>query len=369
MDGPGTLTLHIIDAVRVRGTCVQAKSDKPVFIRPSELQGQYYLRYIIICSLTMGIYPQRNQTEIAVSSTTPPKTPNSSVIVFRKPAPNITTSNMDSSNTTQDEDIVSRLINEGASLIEARQYEMAMSMLHKALSAQKGGVLRSRQYEQQQHGVQQNKRSRENIVLESHQEGQTRASQRCCSNTTTFDFLNLVPSSRFIYKRPIYVQGTLESDKCQSTQGIKSVAIVFNLALAHHMAGLDERMAKNSGVLLSKSLRLYALAQQLVLKLNQESDQDDTIMVDEEKTPFAELFNVVHLLGASNNIAQVHKLLGRHDVANRHFQKLLSSVVYLIHVKSNKDDVSEATVMRPLMEALFHSASHLVLKKYAADAA
>jgi hypothetical protein len=286
---------------------------------------------------------------------------------------------MNSSNTTTwcDEDFVHRLINAGASLLETRKYEMAIAVLHRALSAQKAGVRRSaagvtaRKPVQHHHCV-QHRRNNENLVRESQYQGVQLNGSQCCSSskTTSFDFWNLVPSTRFVYKQPIYVPpGSVESYNSDGIQGIMSVAIVFNLALAHHLAGLEELVPKDANILLTKSLRLYDLAQQLVLKQNQEYEQDAST-ADQETTSFLELFNIVHLLGASNNIAQVHKQLGHHDVANRQFQQLLSSVVYLIHGKTTRDgDLSEATVLRPLMEALFQSASHLVLKKYAADAA
>jgi hypothetical protein len=133
------------------------------------------------------------------------------------------------------------------------------------------------------------------------------------------------------------------------------------------MQALERVSATGSQILLTKSHRLYSLAQQLIVKRYQEDNEQNTKNEEEKMSDVPELFNIVHLLAAANNLAQVCKHLGRDDVANKHFQQLLSSVLYLLHSKADK--VDEGSNLRPFIEAFFHSTSHLVLKNYAADAA
>jgi hypothetical protein len=117
-----------------------------------------------------------------------------------------------------------------------------------------------------------------------------------------------------------------------------SILIVFNLALAHHLCGLE---TKKVGML-EKAVHFYALSQQMFAQQS--------------------LDNIEFILAVTNNIGQIRKTLGQTEVADELFQRMLTTLLYLNEYNWDTNEFS--------LEGFFRNTTHLVLKKsHAANAA
>jgi tetratricopeptide (TPR) repeat protein len=138
-------------------------------------------------------------------------------------------------------------------------------------------------------------------------------------------------NSGFVHRRSIHVQ----EDKLSKVHSeVFAAAIVFNLALAHHLTG----ESSCNSVLLQKAVKLYEHA----LALAQREDQ-----------------SVLFHLTIINNMGQLYKGLKGNVLAGKFFHQLLSMLMYLLD--RSEDGISS-------YEEFFSSVSHLIFPSCSATA-
>jgi tetratricopeptide (TPR) repeat protein len=144
-------------------------------------------------------------------------------------------------------------------------------------------------------------------------------------------------NSGFVHRRSIHVQ----EDKLSNVHSAEvfAAAIVFNLALAHHLTGENS----NDPVLLQKAVKLYEHALALAQR-SEDSIGDGSV-----------LFHLAIL----NNLGQLYKELKRNVLAGKFFHQLLSMLMYLLD--RSEDDTSS-------YEEFFSNVSHLIFPSCSAAA-
>ncbi len=135
-------------------------------------------------------------------------------------------------------------------------------------------------------------------------------------------------NSGFVHRTSIHVQ---EDTLSNVHSVVIAVAIVFNLALAHHLTGVENSC---NPVLLQTAVKLYERA--LALAQTEDYIGDDSV-----------LFH----LAIMNNLGQLYKGLKRNMLAGKCFHQLLSMLMYLLDC--SEDDT-------PSYERFFSNVSHLI---------
>jgi tetratricopeptide (TPR) repeat protein len=208
---------------------------------------------------------------------------------------------------SQENQTVIALNNQGASLIDAGKTLDAITILNSALLSYKQLIL-----------------SQEASVVLSHCSLDEMMSKNAACVTKGSD-----TNSGFVHRRSIHVQEDKLPRNAHSV--VIAVAIVFNLALAHHLTGIENG---SNPVLLQKAVKLYEHAQ--TLAQTEHSIRDDSV-----------LFH----LAIINNLGQLYKELKRNMLAGKCFHQLLSMLMYLLDC--SEDDASS-------YEEFFSNVSHLI---------
>jgi tetratricopeptide (TPR) repeat protein len=134
-------------------------------------------------------------------------------------------------------------------------------------------------------------------------------------------------NSGFVHRRSMHVQ----EDKLTKVHSeVYAAAIVFNLALAHHLTGENSC----NPLFLQKAVKLYERA--LALAQTEDYIGDDSV-----------LFH----LAIINNLGQVYKELKRNMLAGKCFHQLLSLLMYFLDC--SEDGTSS-------YEEFFSNVSHLI---------
>lgn len=120
-----------------------------------------------------------------------------------------------------------------------------------------------------------------------------------------------------------------------------SYVILYNLGLAHHMRGMEERDGSvKQGIFLQKAVMLYESAHQLLSR---------------------EKFNLslLHDMAIASNLGHIHYILGDADRASLCFQHLLSTMVYVMHCDESNGVAScvMGTFISNVMPFLYRSTS------------
>jgi tetratricopeptide (TPR) repeat protein len=123
-----------------------------------------------------------------------------------------------------------------------------------------------------------------------------------------------------------------------------SIAIIFNLALAHHLSALHGPLNRPMSIL-KKAIALYELAY--------------TVQMQED----AEL-SVEFTMAIVNNLGHIHRLLGDLEKTNQCFRHLLSTILLL---RSYGGEYSDSSCYHN--DTFVYSVSHLILRENAAGAA
>jgi tetratricopeptide (TPR) repeat protein len=123
-----------------------------------------------------------------------------------------------------------------------------------------------------------------------------------------------------------------------------SIAIMFNLALAHHLNALHSLFNRPMSTL-KQAIALYELAY--------------TVQMQED----AEL-SIEFTMAIINNLGHIHRLLGDQEKANQCFRHLLSTILFL---RSYGGDYSDSSCYHN--DTFVYSVSHLILRENAAGAA
>ena len=139
----------------------------------------------------------------------------------------------------------------------------------------------------------------------------------------------------FVFRRTIYIPTEMETTSYRSKVMV-SVAVIFNLALAHHVFAMETDNPEIAEQLLRKAAKLYELGYNL---------QRAPAMNSNSSSVFA--------MAAINNLGQIYERLGERDRARRLFTHLLSTLMMLI-------DCRQVNVSQ--FECFFRSTSHLIFQ-------
>ncbi|KAG7348575.1 tetratricopeptide repeat protein [Nitzschia inconspicua] len=181
-----------------------------------------------------------------------------------------------------------------------------------------------------------------------------------------------------LYVSPLYLSEIACYDRYE-TMVEASVAVMFNLALAHHLNSIlgnkddsSQQQHRTQGLSYSRTLAqataLYELA--FTVQMQEKTDID-----------------VEFAMAIVNNLGHAHRLMGDDEKADRCFRHLLTTIMFLRScvgggVGDDDDDDEEEQQQRPSswwcdddgswccpIEIFIHSVSYLVLRRTAAAAA
>jgi tetratricopeptide (TPR) repeat protein len=163
-------------------------------------------------------------------------------------------------------------------------------------------------------------------------------------------------SLRGLYVSPLFLSECADYERYETTVEA-SVAIMFNLALAHHLNALSGYVYGQEGMKLAaapvhglstleQAIALYELAY--------------TVQMQED----AEL-SVEFTMAIINNLGHIHRLIGDEEKSSQCFRHLLSTIVFL--QSYGGDQSSNCSVA--LSDTFVYSISHLILRETAAAAA
>jgi tetratricopeptide (TPR) repeat protein len=222
--------------------------------------------------------------------------------------------------SSSDTKLTVKLNNTSVALISSGEYGRAISRLSKAL-------------------VLANKRVLENSS-ESHGSLDVTL-DRCMAQSPLTDDDGNDESERslFLYQRAIYLADGMPF--CYRTSVLASVIIIFNLALAHQLDAMKQP-SKRSRKCLKKAAKLYELAHSIY----------------HENNDFEE--SAVFVLASVNNLGLIYQELHDTNTAQKCFQHLLSTLMFLV-------DCGEGNVSE--FEGFFRNTSHLIVKETTAAAA
>jgi hypothetical protein len=117
-------------------------------------------------------------------------------------------------------------------------------------------------------------------------------------------------TDQMAYIRPIYIPERLGQESAFDAQVVFSVA-VFNLALAHHLGGMEDTPSSTN--LLQKAAKLYEFG--VHIQEGQQSDDYST--------------GILFFLATLNNLGDVHRRLGNTMKSEQCFGQLLSILMFL----------------------------------------
>jgi tetratricopeptide (TPR) repeat protein len=171
----------------------------------------------------------------------------------------------------------------------------------------------------------------------------------------------------YVYRQAIYCAPTFSHEGHHPGVTLMMI-IIFNLALAHHLASIaypqSNEMRRDQ---LSKALQLY----ELFYKLQMER----------------EIFSAQAMLAVANNVGEVHRVVGNHSKYRMCLEHLMSCIMLVVEdIKSNAhvdNDSSSSSTSRSRrrssnlgnacdskeMQGFLNNASKLVLHNHCAGAA
>jgi tetratricopeptide (TPR) repeat protein len=148
-------------------------------------------------------------------------------------------------------------------------------------------------------------------------------------------------SGYYIYRTPMQVPSTMKVSSYEENV-ILSVITMFNLALAHHLSGLDEGF-EHSHSQIQKAVKLYEYAYNM---------QRDEGLVN----------NTFFTMATLNNLGHIYQTTKASDIAEKFFQQLLSTLMFVVDCREGGGKFSG-------LEGFFQNTSHLVLHLGPAKAA
>ena len=170
-----------------------------------------------------------------------------------------------------------------------------------------------------------------------------------CSTTTSEDEGE---SDCFnIYQCPIHVKPTddaiMEKSCCNEDDtefNVVSSAILFNLALAHHLSAKKAKRQQRRASLtrLEKAARLYELASHL------------------EQKRFTNGTNPLFMMAIVNNLGAIHHELNERENAQLFFQHLLSTMLFITEYSNGEE--KEKVVSEDVNEIFFNNVMHLIFQ-------
>ena len=108
------------------------------------------------------------------------------------------------------------------------------------------------------------------------------------------------------YSRPIHIPERLAHESGFDAQVVFSAVAIFNLALAHHLGGMEDTPSSTN--LLKKAAKLYRFG----------------VNIQGQGS-----YGIIFFLATLNNLGEVHKRLGQFLKSEQHFKQLLSTLMFL----------------------------------------
>jgi len=182
------------------------------------------------------------------------------------------------------------------------------------------------------------------------------------------------PNDGFVYSRPILVNQ--HSINEGHFMGITlSLIILFNLSLAHHLLTIEELKKEkddtNKGetgrTRAQQSLQLYQLAYQLhqdYIQYQQPytATTNNSSSENENNEHNRSVSSLKFTMIISNNIGEIHHIVGNHILYKKCLHHLLSLIMYLVDNNVDVLDLSE-------MDGFYHNVSSIMMQKNCAQAA
>ena len=168
----------------------------------------------------------------------------------------------------------------------------------------------------------------------------------------------------FVYSRPLLIPKNC-IEECHYVGIGLSMILLYNLALAHHLKGIAMHYqplpnTKDSMQLLKNALQLYELAYQLHLDYIQKPTTRSATDASENNDGTKGLLRFTMII--SNNLGQIHRMVGDTDKHEMCLQHLLSTIMYMVDCKVVVLDSSE-------MDGFYRNVSPIMLSSMCADAA
>jgi tetratricopeptide (TPR) repeat protein len=151
-------------------------------------------------------------------------------------------------------------------------------------------------------------------------------------------------ASRGLYISPLFLSESSADYQRYEPTVDASIAIMFNLALAHHLNAIYGSFNRSLSTL-EQAIALYELA----YSVHMQEDAD---------------LNIEFTMAIINNLGHLHRLLGDEQKASQCFQHLLSTILFLrSYGGQHPDCICRHT------DTFVYSVSHLILRETAAAAA
>lgn len=168
------------------------------------------------------------------------------------------------------------------------------------------------------------------------------------------------PTIRGLYASPLCLSEDADYERYENTVEA-SVAIMFNLALAHHLNALHGQCFGQQGLMFSSPFRtthaVSTLEQAIALY-----ELAYTVHMQED----AEL-SVEFTMAIINNLGHIHRLMGDEEKSSQCFRHLLSTIMFLqSYGGANQSSPNNNS---SLPDIFVYSISHLILRETAAAAA
>ena len=157
---------------------------------------------------------------------------------------------------------------------------------------------------------------------------------KSCATSLQADAMYLLdPSRRSIFCNPIVLTDRNERPTLELYNRY-SFAIIFNLALAHHLSGMDSTELRDTK--LRKALRLYEFAYSIQM-------QEDVQL------------QLVYTFGMVNNLGHIQETLGDQEKAQQCYQHLLSTLMYVMESGEGNYEGQ--------WDIFLHNITHLILRQ------
>jgi hypothetical protein len=236
--------------------------------------------------------------------------------------------------------IAIQMNNEGVKLLKKSQYGPAISLFRIALANVKEMIVLNDEDEAQS-STQDESAIRESS---SGQSSYSTSSSGCTlshtmSISSSVDMIALDPDDRsIIFCHPITLSKKCEGNSSKGAYNKFSFAILFNIALAYHLGGIE--CTKSKEAKLRKALRLYECASSMRKNVH---------------------LQITYTLAIVNNVGHIQESLGEQQKAQQSFQQLLSTLMCVM--ESGEENC------RGEWDIFLHNITHIVLRNNAMAAA